>query len=359
MAIVELQSVSKLYGAVKAVDDVSLRIAQGEFVAFLGPSGCGKTTTLNLLAGFQTPSSGEILIDGSPVTNTVPHKRNMGVVFQSYALFPHLSVQDNIGFGLKMRKLNAGDRASRVRRALDLVRLQGLESRFPRELSGGQQQRVALARALVIEPSVLLLDEPLSNLDATLREEMRFEIREIQRRIGITTVFVTHDQAEAMAAADRLIIMKSGRIRQMGSARDIYQNPIDEFVATFLGRANLIPGTVKGREQDRVILDVHGTQVAVTSVAAVAEGSQAVILVRPEDMDISKDRPAGKSSISGKIENATYLGSSQHVSVKVGDQLLSAILSARIELPVVGEDIWMSWSPDASSMLRRECSAGH
>jgi putative spermidine/putrescine transport system ATP-binding protein len=213
MATVSLQHVTKSYGDVVAVSDVTLTVEHGEFVALLGPSGCGKTTTLQMLAGFVEATSGDIFIDGKPMRGIPPHKRNIGVVFQSYALFPHLTVFDNVAFGLKMRNVESPELAERVHRALHLVQLTGLDRRYPRELSGGQQQRVALARALVIEPSVLLLDEPLSNLDANLREQMRFEIREIQKRIGITTVFVTHDQNEAMAAADRMVVMTKGEIR--------------------------------------------------------------------------------------------------------------------------------------------------
>ena len=232
MATVELQNVTKSYGDVVAVSDLSLRIEHGEFVALLGPSGCGKTTTLQMLAGFVEATSGDIRIDGKPMRGIPPHKRNIGVVFQSYALFPHLTVLDNVGFGLKMRNVER-DEIARARPAGARPRAARRRSirRYPRELSGGQQQRVALARALVIEPSVLLLDEPLSNLDANLREQMRFEIREIQKRIGITTVFVTHDQNEAMAAADRLVVMSKGEIRQVGSAREIYETPSDLFVA--------------------------------------------------------------------------------------------------------------------------------
>ena len=244
MATVSLQHVTKRYGDVVAVSDVTLAIEHGEFVALLGPSGCGKTTTLQMLAGFVEATSGDIVIDGKPMRGIPPHKRNIGVVFQSYALFPHLTVFDNVAFGLKMRDVERAQISDRVHRALGLVRLTGLDRRYPRALSGGQQQRVALARALVIEPAVLLLDEPLSNLDANLREQMRFEIREIQKRIGITTVFVTHDQNEAMAAADRLVVMSKGEIRQIGTAQDIYERPRDLFVATFIGHANLLHGKV-------------------------------------------------------------------------------------------------------------------
>src|SRR5262245_15058789 len=241
MATVSLQRVTKRYGQVVAVSNVTLDVDDGEFVALLGPSGCGKTTTLQMLAGFVEATSGDIFIEGKPMRGIPPHKRNIGVVFQNYALFPHLTVFDNVAFGLKMRNVEHAQVVGRVRRALDLVQLEALDRRYPRELSGGQQQRVALARALVIEPAVLLLDEPLSNLDANLREQMRFEIREIQKRIGITTVFVTHDQTEAMAAADRMVVMPKGEIRHIGAARERHGEPGDRLRPPFNGQASPLP----------------------------------------------------------------------------------------------------------------------
>ena len=245
MARLQLTGLTKTYGDFRAVADVNLDIGQGELVVLLGPSGCGKTTTLRMIAGFIAPTAGEIRLGGNDITRQPPWKRNTGLVFQSYALFPHLSVADNVAFGLRMRKLPQPQIATKLTEVLRLVRLEGLADRLPRELSGGQQQRVALARALVIEPDILLLDEPLSNLDAKLRHEVRVEIRELQKELGLTTVMVTHDQEEALTMADRLVVMANGQVQQVGSQRDLYENPANTFVAGFVGRTNFLHGRVE------------------------------------------------------------------------------------------------------------------
>src|SRR5882724_2540766 len=241
---VELGAVTLAYGPFVAVKAVDLTIDKGTFVTLLGPSGCGKTTILRAIAGLVNPTSGEIRIKGRRVNDVPIHKRNIGLVFQNYALFPHKSVADNVGFGLKYRGVDKAAIGERVRRALDIVRLPGVEQKLPSELSGGQQQRIALARAIVIEPDVLLLDEPLSALDANLREEMRVELKNIQRRIGVATVFVTHDQGEALAMSDLVVVMNKGRIEQMGVPAEVYEQPRSEFVASFLGNANFLPAVV-------------------------------------------------------------------------------------------------------------------
>ena len=241
MADLSLNGLSKHYGDFFAVREVSLQIADGEFLVLLGPSGCGKTTTLRMVAGFIEPSAGHVRLAGQDVTLLPPWKRNAGMVFQSYALFPHMTVAQNVAFGLEMRKLSRADIDRRVEETLALVRLGGYGGRLPRQLSGGQQQRVALARALAIRPDVLLLDEPLSNLDAKLRQEVRVEIRELQRQLGLTTVMVTHDQEEALTMADRLVVMNEGSVRQVGSQRDLYERPADRFVAGFVGRSTFLP----------------------------------------------------------------------------------------------------------------------
>jgi putative spermidine/putrescine transport system ATP-binding protein len=246
MARLELLDLSKRYAGQVAVEKVTLEVAQGEFLVLLGPSGCGKTTTLRMIAGFVQPSGGSVRIGPRDVTDLPPWKRNTGMVFQSYALFPHMSVEANVGFGLEMRKVPKAEIAPRVAEALRLARLERFSERFPRELSGGQQQRVALARALAIRPDVLLLDEPLSNLDAKLREEVRIEIRELQQRLGLTTVMVTHDQEEALTVADRLVVMAEGRVRQIGTQQDLYERPADRFVASFVGRSTFLEGEVTG-----------------------------------------------------------------------------------------------------------------
>lgn len=244
-----LEGIKKRYGLVEIIPDLNLEVKKGELLALLGPSGCGKTTTLRMIAGLVAPSAGKIIVGGRDVTHIAPHGRDMGLVFQSYALFPHMTVAKNVAFGLEMRRLSRADIATKVARALAMVHLEPLAGRKPRELSGGQQQRVALARALVIEPSILLLDEPLSNLDAKLRDAMRTQIRDIQQELGITTVFVTHDQVEALSMCDRIVVMKGGSIEQIGTPQEIYERPATPFIADFIGRTNRIAGrrTVDGR----------------------------------------------------------------------------------------------------------------
>ena len=352
MAVVELVNVTKRYGSTVAVARLSLRIEHGEFMALLGPSGCGKTTTLNLLAGFIEPSEGVILIDARSVERVPSHKRNIGMVFQSYALFPHLSVFDNVAFGLRMRQVPSADVATRVRRALDLVHLAGFEQRHSRELSGGQQQRVALARALVVEPAVLLLDEPLSNLDAKLREEMRFEIREIQRRIGITTVFVTHDQGEAMAASDRLAVMHGGHIRQVGTVKEIYETPADAFVAGFIGQANLLPAAVTRAGPDFAdVLAAGGERLTTRKPAGARDGQRVLVVVRPEDVQLSTTPAAGRNSVAGRVMRVSYLGSTINVGVRVDDRSFTVVSSRHGFVAGTGEEIYLTWDPADCSLI--------
>jgi spermidine/putrescine ABC transporter ATP-binding subunit len=352
MATVELKNVSKHYGEAVAVAGLSLVIQHGEFVALLGPSGCGKTTTLQMLAGFIEPTGGDIFVEGRSMRGVAPHKRNIGVVFQSYALFPHLTVFDNVAFGLRMRSVSATDTAARVARALDLVQLTSLEQRYPKALSGGQQQRVALARALVIEPSVLLLDEPLSNLDANLREQMRFEIREIQKRIGITTVFVTHDQNEAMAAADRLVVMSKGEIRQVGTGQEIYEAPADLFVAQFIGKANLLRGVIVRLEGDMAELDAGtGMMLRAPHRGRVRTGDRAALALRPEDLRLAESPVPNANNVSGTVGRINYLGAALHVTVRVGDTVLAMALPRGSYRVAEGADAVVTWSPSAGVLL--------
>jgi spermidine/putrescine ABC transporter ATP-binding subunit len=349
MAEVELINIRKAFAGFEAVAGIDLQIHQGEFLAILGPSGCGKTTTLGLLAGFSTPTSGDIRVDGVSIAGIPPHKRNIGVVFQSYALFPHLNVFDNVAFGLRMRKVERAEIATRVRRALDIVQLGPLEERSIRQLSGGQQQRVALARALVIEPALLLLDEPLSNLDATLREQMRFEIREIQKRIGITTVFVTHDQGEAMAAADRLVIMNKGRIRQCGTAEEVYRTPADAFVAGFIGQANRLSGTAQGREGDeqRVRLASGESLLLPARGRSFAKDQPVVIVMRPEHLVVRTGLPADGRGLPGIVRRVTFLGSAFNLGVEVSGEAISIVQPVAATLPAVGDRVHVAWEGDA------------
>src|SRR5882757_936320 len=279
MARLELIDLSKCYGDQVAVAGVTLDVSDGEFLVLLGPSGCGKTTTLRMIAGFVEPSGGATRIGGIDVTYLAPWHRNTGMVFQSYALFPHMTVMENIAFGLEMRKHAKADIAGRAREALRLVRLEGYADRLPRQLSGGQQQRVALARALAVRPDVLLLDEPLSNLDAKLREEVRIEIRELQRQLGLTTIMVTHDQEEALTVADRLVVMAEGEIRQIGSQRDLYERPADRFVAGFVGRSTFLDGRVTTPGQFET---AGGLRLKCAGGAAGA----AALLLRPERLHL-------------------------------------------------------------------------
>jgi putative spermidine/putrescine transport system ATP-binding protein len=301
MAFVQLEGLGKRYGEIDAVVATHLSVEKGEFVSLLGPSGCGKTTTLQMIAGFVEVTSGRILLDGRDITHAKPASRGLGVVFQSYALFPHMTVKDNVAFGLRMRKVPAAELQQRVTRVLKLVRLDQHAERYPRELSGGQRQRVALARALVIEPPVLLLDEPLSNLDANLREEMQFEIRRIQREVGITTLMVTHDQSEALSISDRVVVMQAGRITQIDAPYTLYEHPRTEFISGFVGKANLLPG-----ERDSA------------GVVQVRSGGELTLSLRPEKIDL-RERDHGR--LQGKIASRFFLGSQwlYGVSTTLGD----------------------------------------
>jgi len=309
-----LSSVAKHYGSTVAVAGVDLDVAEGEFVTLLGPSGCGKTTTLGLVAGFFPVTSGEIYLKGRPVADLPAFRRDIGVVFQDYALFPHMTAAQNVAFGLRMRKVSASETADRVRAALDLVKLTGLGERRPLQMSGGQRQRVALARALVINPAVLLLDEPLSNLDLKLREEMRVEIVSIQRRLGITTVFVTHDQGEALVMSDRIAVMNAGRIEQIGDPAAIYETPATRFVAEFIGRMNLVQGIVTPERRVRV----GDTIFALDVPTDVASGATVHVAVRPERARLEHERPADGFALAASVRQTFYLGATREVHVDLG-----------------------------------------
>jgi len=301
---VRLNGVTKRLGATLAVDDVSLDVPEGHFMTLLGPSGCGKTTTLRMIAGFFHPDAGEIFVRQTRVTDLPPHKRNMAMVFQEYALFPHMTVRENIGYGLRMRRVGAADATRRIASVVGLVGLPGQEDKFPMQLSGGQQQRVALARALVVEPEVLLLDEPLSNLDAKLRVRVRTEIRAVQQTLGKTTIYVTHDQEEALSISDRIAVMNYGRIVQLGTPREIYYHPADRFVADFVGLANFVPVDVVGPGRVRlgdVVLDVPGA----TGIG------KATLVVRPETLGLTATPPprdTGHPALRGRVKTSAFLG---------------------------------------------------
>lgn len=311
---------------VRAVDDVNLGIERGQFVTLLGPSGCGKTTTLRLIAGFEFPTYGKIVLDGEEINELPPNRRDMAMVFQSYALFPHLSVFDNIAYGLKIKKLPARAIREQVGQVMELAELTGLENRQPNQLSGGQQQRVALARCLVMQPKVLLFDEPLSNLDAKLRVQMRSEIRRIQQELGITSVYVTHDQDEAMVLSDLIVIMSGGRIQQSGSAVEIYRRPHNRFVADFIGRANFIPVTVQAADNGGWMVDVYGAAWRVPAAAvAMTAGSATLMLARPESIRVHPHSAAGDAKLTGIVQRTSYLGASAEYDVNLHGQLISAV----------------------------------
>ena len=317
--MVEVRGVTKRFGAFTAVDSVDLQIRQGEFMTFLGPSGCGKTTLLRLISGFETATAGRVLIGGRDVTDVPPYKRDVNQVFQSYAIFPHLNVADNVAFGLRMRNVPAAERAKRVGEALELVSLQGLEKRRPHELSGGQRQRVALARAIVCRPQVLLLDEPLSALDAKLRHSMQFELKNLQRQLGITFIFVTHDQEEALIMSDRIAVINKGRIEQLGDATQIYHAPATAFTADFIGEANLLKSQVVYRNGilARVRL-TEGVELAVKKETLQDSTSQALLSVRPEKIYITKTKPAKENAFKGTIEEEVFRGAMDELRIRIG-----------------------------------------
>ena len=324
MAHVELKNLRKTYGETVAVDGVNLEIGKGEFMTLLGPSGCGKTTTLRIIAGLIEPTDGEIRVGGrllsSPGAKLVPpEKRNMGMVFQSYAVWPHMSVFENVAFPLRNLRKSKDEIHRRVHAALELVKLDGMEGRYPSHLSGGQQQRVALARALAVEPDILLFDEPLSNLDAKLREEMRFELKEIQRRIGVTSIYVTHDQAEAMAISDRIAVMAQGRVKQIGTPREVYDSPQDPFTAEFIGLANFLQAKVTGEKtvclSGRQELDIDGCKAMPTS-------GNVLISIRPHNIAINREENGTRNELHGFVEKGSYLGDKVDYQVRVGESIL-------------------------------------
>jgi len=347
-AVVELQKCTRDFGGVRAVDAMDLAILEGEFLSLLGPSGCGKTTTLNLVAGFVEPTAGRILIDGEDVTGVPAHRRGLGVVFQSYALFPHLSVFENVAFGLRERRAPAAEIERRVGEALALVRLDRLGRQKPAELSGGMQQRVALARALVYRPRVLLLDEPLAALDKKLREEMRDELRAIQRSVGITTVFVTHDQAEALGLSDRIAVMSGGRIEQLGTPRDVYERPATRFVADFIGASTILRGRAVGR--DLVALSPELT-IKVSAAGALAAGHDVELAIRPERVQLTAAPGAGTTA--ARIEGLVYQGALTEVTARLGDgQQVRAFVTEPAPLPLAtGQTVHLSLPADAFMVL--------
>jgi spermidine/putrescine transport system ATP-binding protein len=319
--IVCLQGVTKRFDDVTAVDSLSLDIYQGEFLTLLGPSGCGKTTVLRLIAGFETLTSGEISMNGSRLNGTPPNKRNVNTVFQSYALFPHMSVFENIAFGLRMKQYEAKAIQGQVMEALDIVKMTGLEMRMPHQLSGGQQQRVAMARAIVNKPQVLLLDEPLSALDYRLRQEMEIELKRVHRQLGITFVFVTHDQEEAISMSDRIAVMNEGRIEQIGTPIQIYEEPENMFVAKFVGEINVFDGSVREVNNGSAVVEIHGESFPVQNRKKFGVGSDVKVLLRPEDIQVTVDEEwtNGEPSLAARVEEVIYKGKTVDLIIKLDD----------------------------------------
>ena len=351
---VRLEHISKIYQDPKtgkdfyAVKDNSLTIAPGVFVTLLGRSGCGKTTTLRMIAGFESPDEGEIYLGDEPINALTPNKRDTAMVFQSYALLPHYNVFDNVAYGLKLRKVPQAEIKERVMKILDLVELSGMEGRMTNQLSGGQQQRVALARALVIDPSVLLFDAPLSNLDAKLRVTMRTEIRRIQQEVGITAIYVTHDQSEAMALSDRIIIMRSGVVEQIGSPQEIYYHPVNEFVADFIGEANFLKGKLEALENGRARLNVSGDICHAAAVPGMEVGKDYTIVLRPEAAALGET-----GGLPCKVVLSCFMGSYQNYHVQVGDTLvkLTDPNPKNKRIYQVGESCCLTFDPENVHVL--------
>ena len=363
MGFLTLTGIRKQFGATLAVDDFNLDAERGEFVSFLGPSGCGKTTTLRMIAGFETPTAGKIVIDGEDVTHRPPNRRNIGMVFQSYALFPNMTVADNVGFGLRVRKRPGDQIRKRVAELLDIVNLPDKGGRYPYQLSGGQQQRVALARALAFEPQVLLLDEPLSALDAKIRVALRHEIRSIQRQLGITTVYVTHDQEEALSLSDRVVVMSEGRMEQVGTPFEIYNFPTTAFVASFVGSLNVLEGEIV--DAGRGEISISGQTINVTRTFDGRPGQEVRVALRPEMASLG-ERPVGCTRLQGQVVDVSFLGAVVRIRVQLGlgpalpndgsgkpaqVLMLDEFNQPSLSVPQIGETVTVSFPTDGPLVL--------
>jgi iron(III) transport system ATP-binding protein len=361
MSTLIIENLTKKFDQVAAVDNFSLTIEEGEFIALVGPSGCGKTTTLRCVAGFIPVDDGQIILKDKVISSSnfmlPPEKRNMAMVFQSYAVWPHKTVFKNISFGLELRKTPKSEIRERVMRSLELTKLTGLEKRYPNALSGGQQQRVALARGLVVEPEILLLDEPLSNLDATLREEMRFDLREIQQKLKITSIYVTHDQAEAMVIADRIVVMKDGKIEQIGNAREIYHFPQSRFVAGFVGTTNFLKGVIQEKNENALLIKFRdGAVMKLKKFEADFRpdvGSEIFVSIRPESILLSNKKIQKTDNVyQAKIVGKTFLGDTYDYRVRVKDIILRVQTTSHIEFET-DSDAWIHIDPDFCRYLRK------
>jgi putative spermidine/putrescine transport system ATP-binding protein len=357
MAFLEIDNLQKRFAQTTAVEQVQLGVNRGEFVSLLGPSGCGKTTTLRIIAGFEAPSSGTIRLDGVDVTHRPPNRRNVGMVFQSYALFPNMTVADNVGFGLKVAKRPAAEIKRRVSEMLDLIKLPAFGNRYPHQLSGGQQQRVALARALAIRPQVLLLDEPLSALDAKIRVALRNEIRSIQRELGITTIYVTHDQEEALSLSDRIVVMNEGRVEQIGTPFEIYNFPRTPFVASFVGTLSILHGRVADPAGGKI--EVDGQEiVASRGLERARVGDACAVALRPEIVSLGDGMGDG-NRMHGTVQDVDFLGSIVRIRVRFRDNAISldTFNNPRLSLPQRGQAVTVSFPREAVLALEAPSSA--
>jgi spermidine/putrescine ABC transporter ATP-binding subunit len=358
---ISIRNVSKAFGTFQAINDVSVNIARGEFFSLLGASGCGKTTLLSMLAGFEPPTNGEIYIDGQPMSAVPPNHRPVNMVFQNYAIFPHLNVRDNIAYGLRKARLPRTKRYEMVDEMLDLIKLPGCGTRKTNELSGGQRQRVALARALILRPKVLLLDEPLGALDKQLREQMQLELRALQRKVGITFVFVTHDQEEALTLSDWIAVMKGGRILQVDTPQGLYETPNSRAVASFIGNMNFFPGRLHNNNEAGVIVKTAGLgSISLPGAKPVQpDGAEVQVALRPEKFDISPTQPVDRPSVEGRLASVAYLGERSHfyIAIKGREEPVAVSAPSRHNLGALSDSdgkLWLSWSADAVVILDPE-----
>ncbi len=354
---VRLERLERRYGNVVAVDDVNLAVAPGEFITLLGPSGSGKTTTLMMIAGFEAPDAGSIWIDGVDITRLPPHQRNIGVIFQSYALFPHMTVEENIAYPLRMQRRPRSEIGQRVHQALSMVQLEGLGQRFPSQLSGGQQQRVAIARALVFDPPLLLLDEPLGALDKKLRQHLQGELKALHQRFGKTMIYVTHDQEEALARSDRIAVMNDGAIRQVGTPQEVYYRPADLFVATFVGETNLLPVHLITTGRTALAVTRSGTQVPVPAGAGRANGDDWVLCVRPEKVRLvhsHETRHPDRAYLPGRITQTTFVGDATYLRFQAEGEAELVIKQPNrgVESAATGDTFCATWEPGDAIMIR-------
>ncbi|WHX69360.1 ABC transporter ATP-binding protein [Peribacillus frigoritolerans] len=359
---VEIKGAFKQFGANVVLNGIDLEVKQGELLTLLGPSGCGKSTTLNLIAGFLDPDRGEVHIKGNNVTKVPPYKRDLGMVFQTYSLFPHMTVYENLSFGLKLRKVGKAEQKKKISKALELVKMSGLENRYPRELSGGQRQRVAISRALVVEPELLLLDEPLSNLDAKLRHELRAEIKRLQKEIGVTTIFVTHDQEEALSMSDRVVVMNAGKIEQISTPTEIYNHPKTEFVFQFIGKSNCFEGNVSAIDKRKVAVKIGSdiTHVDKNNVMGnesdLKTGDEVKLYIRPEKLQIVSLDEKSSSPLDfhrAKISQMNYLGTSWEINVLLQGKSIQVLTSAFDSSWQNGSEVLIGWSPSEVMLVKK------